>query len=105
LNPEHSRWLQGYPVVWGYCGATAIRLCRKLRRNSSERPCVGDRAITLPPEKIGDKAQRYEIWCDEEDGALLLIGWSDTPDGFKDAVEAHPAWMNHRAVDRQGEIK
>lgn len=25
LSPEHSRWLQGYPAAWGFCGATAMR--------------------------------------------------------------------------------
>jgi hypothetical protein len=29
LNPEHSRWLQGYPPEWGCCGATATRSSRK----------------------------------------------------------------------------
>lgn len=29
LNPEHSRWLQGYPAAWGLCGATVIRSSRK----------------------------------------------------------------------------
>jgi len=57
--------------------------------------------MTLPPEKIGDKGRRYEIWCDDEDGEPMLVGWSDTPDGFKEAVEAHPSWTNHRAIDRQ----
>lgn len=34
LNPEHSRWLQGYPVEWGCCGAMAIQSSRKSLRNS-----------------------------------------------------------------------
>jgi len=29
LNPEHSRWLMGYPGVWGYCGATATLSSQK----------------------------------------------------------------------------
>jgi len=29
LNPEHSRWLQGYPAEWGFCGATATRSSRR----------------------------------------------------------------------------
>jgi hypothetical protein len=31
LNPEHSRWLQGYPAAWGYCGAMVTRSPRKSR--------------------------------------------------------------------------
>lgn len=34
LNPDFSRWLMGYPAVWGSCGATAMQSCRKSRRNS-----------------------------------------------------------------------
>lgn len=29
LNPEHSRWLQGYPAAWGSCRGTATRSSRK----------------------------------------------------------------------------
>jgi len=31
LNPEHSRWLQGYPAAWGCCGAMVMRSPRKSR--------------------------------------------------------------------------
>lgn len=37
LNPEHSRWLMGYPAAWGSCGATAMQSIRT-RRPSSSRP-------------------------------------------------------------------
>jgi hypothetical protein len=39
LNPEFSRWLMGYPAVWGSCGATAMQLLRHLPRSSSKRAC------------------------------------------------------------------
>jgi len=35
LNPEHSRWLMGYPAAWGSCGDTGIASCRKSRKSSS----------------------------------------------------------------------
>lgn len=37
LNPEHTRWLMGYPDAWASCGATAMRSSRKSRRRSSRR--------------------------------------------------------------------
>lgn len=37
LNPDHSRWLMGYPPAWQRCVVTAMRLCRPLRRPSLKR--------------------------------------------------------------------
>ena len=32
LNPEHSRWLMGYPGVWGLCAAMVTQSSRKSRK-------------------------------------------------------------------------
>lgn len=36
LNPEHSRWLMGYPAAWGCCGDMAMQSVRQRRRRSSK---------------------------------------------------------------------
>ena len=36
LNPDHSRWLMGYPAAWGSCGATVMQSSRKSPQSSSK---------------------------------------------------------------------
>jgi hypothetical protein len=37
LNPDYSRWLQGFPVAWANCAAMAMHSVRQLRKRSSKR--------------------------------------------------------------------
>lgn len=37
LNPEHSRWLIGLPIVWGCCAAMVTPLSRRSRKSLSKR--------------------------------------------------------------------
>ncbi len=60
--------------------------------------------MTFPPEKIGDKGQRYEIRAYTSRGRIFTVGYSPTPDGFKEVIEVHPDWRGHHAIDR-GEKK
>ncbi len=60
--------------------------------------------MTLPPEQIGDKGQRYEIRCQEEDGEVFVIGWSEDPDAFTEAVSLHPSWHFREVIDRHATI-
>ena len=57
--------------------------------------------MTLPPEKLGDKGQRYEIRAQDEDGQEFVVGWGETPDAWEAAIAAHPSWHSRRVIDRQ----
>ena len=49
--------------------------------------------MTLPPDKVGYKGQRFEIRVrDAEYGEESCIGWSNDPFGFHVAILAMPRW-------------
>lgn len=54
--------------------------------------------------QTGDRGQRYEIRCDEDDsGPEMVIGWSNDPEAFEATVRLHPCWCNRKVIDRQPE--
>lgn len=61
----------------------------------------------LPPMSDSDDVtcHRYEIWALDDDGepAPFCVGWSNDPDAFKQAIEAHPAWASRHVRDRHQE--
>jgi hypothetical protein len=42
LSPEHSRWLMGFPAVWGSCAPMATRSSRKTRKSSSKPTLISE---------------------------------------------------------------
>lgn len=50
LNPDHSRWLMGFPAAWGSCGATAMQSSRRQRRCLSE-PLSKSNNNKHPPQR------------------------------------------------------
>lgn len=56
--------------------------------------------MTLPESKLGDCGRRYEIRCQDDDGAEHVIGWSDDPEAFRQAIELHPGHSNRTVVER-----
>ncbi len=57
--------------------------------------------MTLPPDKIGDHGQRYEIRCVDGDGKEIAFGWANDPEAFRKSIELHPSYHSRRVVDRE----
>lgn len=58
--------------------------------------------MTFPKSKIGDKGQRYQHQCEDGDGNVMIMGWSEKKGkNFKKVVSLHPAWSNYKRIDRK----
>lgn len=59
--------------------------------------------MTLPPEKIGDKEQRYEVRATCRDcHAEKVIGWAECwPLDLLRGVKVHPGLFKARVIDRR----
>lgn len=53
--------------------------------------------------RVGDKGQRYEVWCFDGEGGLMQVGYSEEPDGgsLTQMVHEHPMWHSPWIVDRE----
>lgn len=59
--------------------------------------------MTLPPERIGDKGQRYEARYEDPDGEHV-IGWGNSAAGAQtlaDAMKLRPSTIRAWVVDRE----
>ncbi len=61
--------------------------------------------MTLPPEMLGDKGQRFEVLYIEEDKTIFRLGWTDDFDratALRDSWRKRPShpfvWINDRAA-------
>ncbi len=60
--------------------------------------------MTFPPERIGDKGQRYEVQGLRRDGTWQTVGWAETDAPvFADAVILDPKYIDVRVIDRAQE--
>ncbi len=61
--------------------------------------------MTLPPERIGDKGQRYEVRaCDYPNPGWCVVGWTNDADRanrMADAIKLAPSCTDTRVVDRE----
>jgi hypothetical protein len=61
--------------------------------------------MTLPPEQIGDKGQRYEVtYFDTDAGKRRTFGWTSTLAGARSlaqAIDLHPTMDEPMIMDRR----
>lgn len=94
LNPNHSRWLMGYPVAWQHCADMVTRLSRRLPRSSSKhtaKPGACD-VETLFGELARQLARAYNITTDEAERRALIIRAAARDRGFAWVDISGPAW-------------
>lgn len=59
--------------------------------------------MTLPPEKIGDRGQRYFVRARNAQGAILNVGYSANLEGAQQMAKAmtlHPTYNQPEIIDR-----
>jgi hypothetical protein len=63
---------------------------------------MSERFICPFSARVGDKGQRYEVWCLDSDGTPMQVGYSDQSDGgsLTQMVSLHPSWHSPWIVDR-----
>ena len=62
--------------------------------------------MTLPPHKIGDMGQRYEVRFRRADGIGRVFGWAETEDGAHEMAAGwrlHPETVEVWVADREAE--
>lgn len=59
--------------------------------------------MTLPPERIGDKGQPYQVeGLSRYTGKWEVVGWTDQPDGgsIAEGTRLWPKFKDTRVIDR-----
>ena len=52
---------------------------------------------------VGDKGQRYEVQCKNEEGETVIVGWGETDEHVANLVkgiELHPSYSTPKVIDR-----
>lgn len=51
-------------------------------------------------QSIGDRGQRFEVYCKDPLGVEHRCGWTDDPSCFVGAIKKHPTLHSPRVIDR-----